>query len=375
MKIGIVCPYSWDVAGGVQFHIRDLASELIRRGHDVSVIAPAENTDNLPDFVEATGSAIPIHYNGSVARLSFGPRVNRHVREWLRRGNFDVLHVHEPFIPSLSMLALKAATCPVVSTFHTATDRSRAFDLASPMIRPLLEKISARIAVSQEARRTAVQYLGGDAYVIPNGVYTHIFEQAHKDERFCGTSDAPTLGFLGRLDEPRKGLPVVARAFPHIVAAHPQVRLFVAGVGNQEVAREKFGEYASHVEFLGAITEEDKAALLSSVDIYLAPNTGGESFGIILIEAMSAGAFIVASDIPAFQAVLGTGTFGSHFTNADSDDLAHTVIDALAQPEKRADIAERARLEANRYDWTTVASQVMAVYETAVRTARLEVGE
>ena len=201
MRIGIVCPYSWDIAGGVQFHIRDLAQELIDRGHEVSVLAPAENSETLPDFLVSAGPALPIHYNGSVARLSFGPRINMRVRRWLKTGNFDVIHVHEPFIPSLSMLALVAATCPVVATFHTALDRSRAFDMASPMLRSVLEKLSARIAVSQEARRTAVQYLGGDAFVIPNGVYTRNFATAEKDARFAGTPDSPTLAFLGRLDD------------------------------------------------------------------------------------------------------------------------------------------------------------------------------
>lgn len=373
MRIGIACPYSWDVAGGVQFHIRDLATALIARGHDVSVLAPAEDTVNLPEYVVPAGAAIPIRYNGSVARLSFGPRVAREVRAWLKAGNFDVLHVHEPFLPSLSMIALVNATCPVVSTHHAAMDKSRAMDIASPMIRSILEKVSARIAVSQEARRTAVQYLGGDAYIISNGVFTERFATAQRDERFVGTPEAPTLGFLGRLGEPRKGLPQVAAAFPEIRAAYPGVRLFVAGSGDQEAARALFGDDASHVEFLGPISEEEKAAMLASVDIYLAPNTGGESFGIILIEAMSAGAFVVASDIPAFQAVLGSGKFGAQFANADSHALAETVIEALAHPEQRAEVSAAARIEAKRYDWATVASHVLAVYETAVRTAALEV--
>lgn len=373
MRIGIACPYSWDVAGGVQFHIRDLAKELIARGHEVSVLAPAENTADLPDFVVSAGAAIPIRYNGSVARLSFGPRIAREVHAWLKNGRFDVLHVHEPFLPSLSMIALVNATCPVVSTHHAAMDRSRALDIASPMLRSVLEKVSARIAVSQEARRTAVQYLGGDAYIIPNGVYTDAFASVPHDARFAGTPEAPTLGFLGRLGEPRKGLPVVAEAFGDIVARHPGVRLFVAGNGDIEAARELFGEHASHVEFLGTVSEEDKAAMLASVDIYLAPNTGGESFGIILIEAMSSGSFVVASDIPAFKAVLGSGQFGDQFANADPKALAHAVNQALDEPERRAEIAAAARIEARRYDWSTVASQVLAVYETAVRTAQIEV--
>ncbi len=375
MRIGIACPYSWDVPGGVQFHIRDLAEEFMRRGHHVEVIAPASHIENLPTYLTPTGSAIPIPYNGSVARLAFGPGVARQVRAWLRKGNFDILHVHEPFIPSLSMLALMSAECPVVSTFHTALDKSRAFDLAAPLLRRVLEKIQSRIAVSQEARRTAVQYLGGDAFIIPNGVYTASFEKAEPDIRFTGTNERPTLGFLGRLDEPRKGLPVVARAFSTIRETVPGVHLYVAGRGDIEEARALFGSHAQAVTFLGAVSEEDKAALLSSVDIYLAPNTGGESFGIILIEAMSAGSFVVASDIPAFRAVLNSGAFGAHFSNDDDTNLAEVVVRELSDPAKRDETVARARREAHRYDWSTVASQIFAVYENAIRAEKMELDE
>lgn len=375
MRIGIACGYSWDVPGGVQFHIRDLAQELIGRGHHVSVIAPSEKTDGLEPFVHPVGAAIPIRYNGSVARLSFGPKVNREVRAWLREQKLDVLHVHEPFTPSVSMLALMSADCPVVSTFHTAMDRSRMLSIASPLLIPMLDKIQARIAVSQEARRTAVQHLGGDAWVIPNGVFVKNLHIADKDERFAGTDERPTLSFLGRLDEPRKGLPVVAKAFGAIRERHPGVRLLVAGKGDIDEARAMFGTDSVAVEFLGPITDEDKALLLGSSDIYLAPNTGGESFGIILVEAMSAGAYIVASNIPAFRAVLGDGEFGSHFSNEDGSDLARVVNAALADPKMRRETAVKAAQEAWRYDWSTVASHILSVYETAIRTESMKVVE
>mgnify|MGYP002737509466 CR=1 FL=1 len=374
MRIGIACGYSWDVPGGVQYHCRDLAEELIGRGHDVSVIAPAQE-EPAEDFVHPVGAAIPIRYNGSVARLSFGPKVNREVRKWLADGDFDVLHVHEPFTPSVSMLALMSSTCPVVSTFHTAMDRSRILAMASPLVVPILDKIQARIAVSEEARRTAVQHLGGDAWIIPNGVFVKDMQIQAKDERFTGTNEAPTLAFLGRIDEPRKGLPVVAKAFPAIRKANPGVRLLVAGRGDLDVARAMFGEHAEAVEFLGGVSDEDKALLLGSADAYLAPNTGGESFGIILVEAMSAGAFVVASDIPAFRAVLSDGEFGVHFRNEDPEDLARVVNEALADPQRREAIAHAGAEAAWRFDWSTVASHILSVYETAIRTAQIEVDD
>lgn len=373
MRIGIACGYSWDVAGGVQIHIRDLAQELIAQGHEVEVIAPAENPENLEPFLTSVGGAIPIRYNGSVARLSFGPKVNLAVRNWLREGNFDVLHVHEPFTPSVSMLALMNAKCPVVSTFHTAMDKSRIFSLSAPLLVPILDKITARIAVSQEARRTAVQYLGGDAWIIPNGVKVENLQITAPDSRFAGHPDQPVLAFLGRLDEPRKGLPVVAAAFPEILARYPRARLLVAGRGNIEQGKQLFGSYASSVQFLGGISDADKAALLGSADIYLAPNTGGESFGIILVEAMSAGACIVASDIPAFRAVLEEGKYGFHFRNEDATDLAAVVNKALANPQQRQEISAQAAQGAWKYDWGSVAKRIFHVYETAIKIYQTEV--
>lgn len=373
MRIGIACGYSWDVAGGVQIHIRDLAQELIAQGHEVQVIAPAENPENLEPFLTSVGGAIPIRYNGSVARLAFGPKVNLAVRNWLREGNFDVLHVHEPFTPSVSMLALMNAKCPVVSTFHTAMDKSRIFSLSAPLLVPILDKITARIAVSQEARRTAVQYLGGDAWIIPNGVKVENLQITAPDPRFAGHPDQPVLAFLGRLDEPRKGLPVVAAAFPEILAHYPGARLLVAGRGNIEQGKQLFGSYASSVQFLGGISDADKAALLGSADIYLAPNTGGESFGIILVEAMSAGACIVASDIPAFRAVLEEGKYGFHFRNEDAADLAAVVNNALANSQQRQEISARAAQGAWKYDWGSVAKRIFHVYETAIKIYQTEV--
>ncbi|MGO3797308.1 MAG: glycosyltransferase family 4 protein, partial [Pauljensenia sp.] len=171
MRIGIVNPYSWDVPGGVQYHVRDLAGELIRRGHEVSVLTPSSKSV-LPAFAVSVGPAVPIRFNGSVARLSFGPVVSARTRRWLDEGAFDVLHVHEPTVPSISMLAVMNADCPVVGTFHSAMERSYAREATAGVVRPLMERLSARIAVSEEARRTLVEHHGGDAVIIPNGVET-----------------------------------------------------------------------------------------------------------------------------------------------------------------------------------------------------------
>ena len=170
MRIGIVCPYSFDVPGGVQFHVRDLAEHFLGQGHHASVLAPADEDTPLPDYVESVGRAVPVRYNGSVARLNFGPLTAARVGRWLEAGDFDVVHIHEPVTPSIALLALWSAEGPVVATFHTSNLRSRAMQAAYPLLRPSLEKINGRIAVSEDARRTVTTHLGGDAVVIPNGV-------------------------------------------------------------------------------------------------------------------------------------------------------------------------------------------------------------
>ncbi|MEU3314605.1 glycosyltransferase family 4 protein [Streptomyces sp. NPDC048387] len=361
MKIGIVCPYSWDVPGGVQFHIRDLAEHLIRRGHEVSVLAPADDETPLPPYVVSAGRAVPVPYNGSVARLNFGFLSAARVRRWLHEGVFDVIHIHEPASPSLGLLSCWAAQGPIVATFHTSNPRSRAMIAAYPILQPALEKISARIAVSEYARRTLVEHLGGDAVVIPNGVDVEFFARAEPKAEWTGQ----TLGFIGRIDEPRKGLPVLMAAFPRIVEQCPDVRLLVAGRGDEEEAVASLPPaLRSRVEFLGMVSDEDKARLLRSVDVYVAPNTGGESFGIILVEALSAGAAVLASDLDAFAQVLDKGAAGELFANEDAGSLADAAIALLRDPARRAELSSRGSAHVRRFDWSTVGADILAVYET-----------
>ncbi|MFI2241911.1 glycosyltransferase family 4 protein [Streptomyces chrestomyceticus] len=368
MRIGVVCPYSWDVPGGVQFHIRDLAEHLIRLGHEVSVLAPADDETPLPAYVVSAGRAVPVPYNGSVARLNFGFLSAARVRRWLHDGAFDVIHIHEPGTPSVGLLACWAAQGPIVATFHTSNPRSRVMIAAYPILQPALEKISARIAVSEYARRTLVEHLGGDAVVIPNGVDVDFFADAAPKEEWQGH----TIGFIGRIDEPRKGLPVLMRALPDILAAVPDARLLVAGRGDEEEAvAELPADLRSRVEFLGMVSDEDKARLLRSVDLYVAPNTGGESFGIILVEAMSAGAPVLASDLDAFAQVLDQGEAGELFANEDAEALAAAAVRLLGDPDRLAELRERGSRHVRRFDWSTVGADILAVYETVAAGAAM----
>ena len=298
------------------------------------------------------------------------------VSRWLEEGDFDVLHLHEPITPSVSMLAMWAAEGPMVATFHTSNLRSRVMQAAYPIVRPSLEKITGRIAVSEDARRTVTTHVGGDAVVIPNGVFVDRFALADPRPEWQGTPTRPTVAFLGRMLEPRKGLPVLLAAMPDLLRHCPGLRVLVAGPGDpQEVLAEIRGEHAGAVggalEFLGAVSDADKARLLRSVDVYVAPNTGGESFGIILIEAMSAGAAVLASDLSAFDRVLDGARAGVTFVNEDPADLARRLIGLLDDPIERARVAAAGRARADLFDWSVVAADIMAVYETVADGAAL----
>jgi phosphatidylinositol alpha-mannosyltransferase len=362
-RIGIVCPYGWDTPGGVQSHVGDLAQYLIRQGHYVSVLAPAIDEDNLPDFVTSAGRPIAIPYNGAVARVLFGPIAFSRVRQWIANGNFDVLHLHEPAIPSISLLACWAAEGPMVGTFHAAAKRQKVTFAVAPILEPVIEKLTARIAVSEAARETLTEHLETDAIVVPNGIYADLYRDGVIDQRWTGN----TLGFIGRFEEKRKGLDVLVAALPSIIAKFPDLKVFVAGPGDaQEVLKEIDPYLHSRFEFLGRISESEKANFLASVGLYIAPNTGGESFGIILAEALAGGASVVASDIPAFDSLLGHGAYGTLFTSEDSQDLAKKVIALLGDEESRRAIAQRGKKYAQEFDWDVVAEKIYDVYEMAM---------
>ena len=368
LRIGMVCPYSWDIPGGVQAHVRDLAEALIAMGHHVSVLAPGEeDAPGLADYVVAAGKAVPIPYNGSVARVQFGLVSAARVRRWLRDGDFDVVHVHEPAPPSLSLLTLVLHNGPIVATFHAAANRSRILGMSDTVLQPFLEKLSGRIAVSPAARKMIVEHLGGDAVVIPNGVAVARFADATPLDGY--PRGGGTVGFIGRYDEPRKGMDVLVAALDLLAPDRPGLRLVLAGRGDAEQFRSRLPRtLAARVELLGLVSETDKARLLHSIDVYCAPNTGGESFGIILLEAMAAGATVLASDLEAFRRVLSTpdGPAGAVFETGSARSLAHELSRLLGDPADRATLSARASVAVQAYDWPVIAADVLRVYELAL---------
>ena len=372
LRVGLVCPYSLDWPGGVQNHVLGLAHHLHRAGHDPSVLAPGDlppGTRLGADRFVTVGSSVPVRYNGSVARVSFGPLVAARVRRWLRAGRFDLVHVHEPITPSVSLLALRHADQPVLATSHTATPRSLGLQLAGSTLRSSIAKIDGWIAVSESARAVVVDHLGRDADVIPNGfTYADFADPAARPPtgtRWRG-GDRPRLVFLGRSTEPRKGLDVLLAAAPRIRAAFPGVEILVAGEGSRELPPGCTG--------LGVVSDPGKAALLRGADLFVAPHRDRESFGIVLLEAMASGAAVVAADLPPFvqllqdPALVGPAALGELFTAGDPVALAAAVIEMLHRPDPAR--TARAQEVARRYDWAVVGPQIEAAYHAVLAEGR-----
>ena len=357
MRIGMVCPYSFDYPGGVQAHILDLARVFTEAGHRVEVLGPGTQLareQDLPSYVTLSGPAVALSYNGSTARLSFGPRAFRAVRDFLQRGQFDVVHIHEPNAPSLSLITLMLAREPVVATYHASASKSLTLTIARPFLRPLLERIQAGISVSELSRRWQVEQLGGDPVLIPNGVDTARMKVGGRR----GVDKHSHIVFLGRIDEPRKGLPTLLSAL-EMMETSPRVTVIGGGEHTDTPG----------VDFVGRVSDEDKAAILNSADIYVAPNTGGESFGIVLVEAMAAGCAVVASDLEAFAAVCDAEAeqpAGMLFPVGDARALAE-VLDRLVRDRKaRSALVAAGMKRAELYDWEHVSAEVMDVYITAM---------
>ncbi|MEL4359382.1 MULTISPECIES: glycosyltransferase family 4 protein [unclassified Luteococcus] len=368
LRIGLVCPYSFARPGGVQNHVIGLAGWLRRQGHAVRILAPGRPEAGVlaaagvreQDFTSA-GPAIPVAYNGSVARINFGPTVAYRVREWLADGGFDLVHLHEPMTPSVSLLALGQARTPVVVTFHTATPGSRTMRLAYQVLPQAAGRIDQAIAVSSSAAEVARRYSGLRTTVIGNGidVRSHALETCRGQWR---AGDRPRITFIGRYDEPRKGLPVLLGALPAVRRAHPDLDVVVIGQGARRSV--------PGVRFLGALPDAQRNRLLASSDVYVAPQTGRESFGIVLLEALASGAPVVAAGLPAFTEVLtdGEGLVGEVFRVGDPADLSEALLRCLARP--RDENLWRGRRRAEAFDWAELGPRIMAVYGRATGRAR-----
>ncbi|GAA1395893.1 glycosyltransferase family 4 protein [Luteococcus peritonei] len=367
LRVGLVCPYSFSRPGGVQNHVIGLAGWLRGQGHSVSILAPGEPPRGLleeagvrvEDFRSA-GAAVPVAYNGSVARITFGLASALRVREWLDEGYLDLVHLHEPMTPSVSLLALGQTHLPVVATFHTATPQSRSMELAYQLMPQAASRIDRSIAVSGVAAEVAQRYAGLDAQVIGNGISLadHPYPPCRGRWR---AGEHPRLTFIGRYDEPRKGLQVLLEALPAVREYHPDLELDVVGHGRPRTD--------PGVRYRGNLTDRQRNELLAASDAYVAPQTGRESFGIVLLEALASGAPVVASDLPAFREVASDehGPLGELFTVGEPRALSAALLRSLAQP--RDAQRERGRRRAAAFDWSALGPRIIETYAAAVREA------
>jgi len=364
VRIALACPYAWEDAGGVQVHIRELAVRLRERGHDVIVVTPARGPVADPHVVRV-GTPVDIPYNASNAPIDPRPWSRRRIREVLGAFRPDVVHAHQPTAPSTGMWATLEARAPVVGTFHSGAGRARLYDLTSPVIRRVARRLAVRIAVSRRAAAFERARIGGVFEIIPNGVDVSRFSSA----RPADLPDGRRLLFVGRLDE-RKGFAVAVEAFARLADATDggDLRLIVVGDGPERDAVERLPDGPrARVTMLGTLPNEALPAVEAACHVYVGPVTGGESFGVVLIEAMAAGLPIVASDTPGYDEVVRDGVDGLLVPPSDPDAVAVAAGRILDDAGLAASLAAAGRDRAEDFDWPVVVDRIEAIYRRVLQ--------
>ena len=358
MHVGLICPYSLTIPGGVQGQVLALARGLRSLGHDARVLAPCDGPP--PDAgVTPLGKSVPTASNGSVAPLAPDPAAQLRTIRALRDEAFDVVHVHEPLCPGPTMTALLFKNAPLVGTFHRAGD-SKAYTLARPGVRWLARRMDLRCAVSVEAAETARRALGGDYEVLFNGIEVERFAKAEPHP-----TAGPTIFFIGRHEE-RKGLAVLLDALAHLPAT---VRVWVGGTGPQtEKLRARHG--ADHrIEWLGRLSDAAVASRLAGADVFCAPSLGGESFGVVLLEAMAAGAVVVGSSLDGYSRVATDGRDALLVPPGDADALAAALNRVLGDPALRGDLTAAGERRAQQFSMQRLAEAYVERYQSVLAKA------
>ncbi len=370
LKIGFVSPYDYAVNGGVKEHIAGLAGRFESRGHEVRTIAPCSIKGMEAEGFIPMGRAVPVPSGGSIARISLSVWLRPRIESLLRREAFDVVHVHEPFSGALPVNVLSVASSApsvVIGTFHAFFKRHVYGVGGRRLAMRYFRRLHGRIAVSEPARDFISSHFPGDYRIIPNGINVSDFADA---EPFPHLKDGKTnILFVGRLEK-RKGLRYLLGAYGRLKWDWPDTRLLVVGRGKpDEESYRIIAERNLHdsVTFLGNVSDSDKARYYRSADIYCSPATGGESFGVVLLEAMAAGAPVVASSIEGYSSVIEDGREGLLVRPKDEARLAETLDSLLRQPDHRERLAAAARAKVEQFDWEVVASRVMDYYESVLR--------
>lgn len=349
MKVGLVCPYDWSYPGGVRTHIIGLAAALRDSGIDTEIIAPASSQE---PGIYRVGGTVGIPANGSVARICFSRRAAARMVERVASQDLDLLHLHEPGIPSVSMLALlKSGKLPAVATFHAARDSSFGYAAFRPILRKWLDRIDERITVSAAAKALVSSYFPSDYWLIPNGIQAGRYLEAQPDPELASLK--PFVLFVGRA-EPRKGFGVVLKALEEVRRVS-DVRL-VATIEPSE-------DLPAWVKALGPVRDDRMPGLFAAADVFAAPSLGGESFGIVLLEAMAAGVPVVASDLPGYREAAGEAAL--LVRSGDAGALQDGILRVLTQAGVAEELGRAGRERARLFDWSVLAPKVVDVYRSA----------
>lgn len=365
MKVGIVSPYAYPRPGGANSYIRESYEELRRLGHDVRIITAPWGDDPPAQDVIQIGQAMAVPFNGSIGRVTLSLRLEWLVSRMLERERFDVIHHHEPFVPFLSFQILDSARCPNVATFHAFGGFSVSYWLGRFVLDRYMNKLDARICVSSAARHFIARYFPGDYRIIPNGVDVDFYANARPFPEF---RDGKTnILFVGRAEQ-RKGAMYLMRAYAQLKARHPETRLIVASSGPQigELRRFVRNEHVRDVFFAGRVSDIDKARFYKTADIFCAPSTGQESFGIVLLEAMAAGCAIVASDIHGYKKVVQRNVSALLVEPRDVDALAAGLERLIQDGDLRHRLGAAGAQRATDYDWSHVTAELVHVYEDVI---------
>jgi len=368
MKVGLVSPYDYSHPGGVTSHIRHLAYWLGQLGHEVRTFAPSSRPDaerEIRDFYRI-GRVFRLPMNESVARITLSFHLARRVSEIIDREQFDVLHFHEPLMPALPLTLLRMARAPHVGTFHSFAKSNLGYYYGRPILRPYLKHLDATIAVSAPAREFVRHYFPQlNPRVVPNGVDTERFRPGHTPIHHL-RDDCVNVLFIGRLEK-RKGLRDLLQAYGYLHERVPRTRLIVAGDGPLRGMVESFvsSRHLQNVVLAGYVPDEVLPRFHASADIFCAPATGRESFGIVLLEAMAAGLPVVATEIPGYQAVVEAGVDSLTVRPKSPLELGTALTVLARDPLLRQRLGEAGLAKAQRYSWPKVTAKIIEVYQEA----------
>jgi phosphatidylinositol alpha-mannosyltransferase len=367
MKIGIVTPYAYPMPGGVNDHVGSLYRVLRARGHDVRIITSSHGLQKASEGdIIRVGKGFSVPFNGSMGTITLSPTYLQQMRQILERERFDVLHYHEPFVPFLSLVTLTLSTSVNVGTFHAFGGLSISYEFGKRALGHYSNKLHGRIAVSPAARHFISRYFPGEYKIVPNGVEPARYQRAVPIARY--RDGVPNILFVGRM-EPRKGLIHLLRAFRKLQRDGVRARLLIVGTGpgDREARRYVLTRQLEDVEFLGRVPEAQKAQLFKTADIFVSPATGRESFGIVLLEAMSAGAPIICSDIHGYRGVVRRERDGILVEPGNADALAASIRRLIDDPQLRAQLSRAGEERAQLFTWERVGQAVEEYYGFVIR--------